>query len=173
MRAQAHGIKRRLPPYCISDVDDLQQDGWIGILQAVSRFDPSKGVERDTYLMVRSYYSMWDGVRRLEWAIQNHRSHPEEHWEWVGDTIDQTIADPGPLPDEQLERQQRATWIGEWVARLSERDRSLLRGLYWRECSVPNYAAERGVQYQAIYDHRAKVFQMLRRTGARQWRNYC
>lgn len=173
MRTQAHGIKRRLPPYCISEVDDLEQDGWIGALRAAPRFDPSKGIDRDAYLMVRSYYAMWDGVRRLEWAIDHHRHAPDEQWEWVGEVIDQTIADPSPLPDEQMEQQQRAAWIGERVARLSERDRSLLRGLYWRERSVPDYAAERGVQYQAIYDHRAKVFQMLRRTGARQWRNYC
>lgn len=46
------------------DFDDLQSDGYIGIIKAIDNFDSSKGNKLDSYIETRIYGSIIDGVRQ-------------------------------------------------------------------------------------------------------------
>ena len=47
------------------ELDDLMQVGMIGLLEADTNFDPSKGAQFDTFARIRVRGAMIDEVRRL------------------------------------------------------------------------------------------------------------
>ena len=51
----------RLPPSC--ENEDLLGDGFVGLLQAIDRFDPAKGVSFQVFASVRIRGAMLDGLR--------------------------------------------------------------------------------------------------------------
>ncbi len=62
----AHHLSARLPDSV--DLDDLMQAGMIGLLEAASNFDSSKGASFDTYAGIRIRGSMLDEVRKQDWT---------------------------------------------------------------------------------------------------------
>lgn len=52
---------------------DLVQYGLIGLLDAIERFEPNKGVKFETYAMTRIRGSMLDGLRKLDWVPRSVR----------------------------------------------------------------------------------------------------
>ena len=55
--------------------DDLVQAGMIGLLEAVAKYDPSKGASFETYAGIRIRGSMLDEMRRGDWAPRSvHRN---------------------------------------------------------------------------------------------------
>ncbi len=49
------------------DVDDLMQEGSLGLIQAIRRFDPDRGVRLSTYT------AWWIRAYQLRWLVVNHR----------------------------------------------------------------------------------------------------
>lgn len=69
----AHHLLARLPSSV--QVDDLYQAGMIGLLDAIKRFDNSKGASFETYAGIRIRGAMVDEVRKGEWAPRSvHRN---------------------------------------------------------------------------------------------------
>lgn len=69
----AHHLLARLPASVC--VDDLYQAGLIGLLDAIKRFDASKGASFETYAGIRIRGAMVDEVRKGEWAPRSvHRN---------------------------------------------------------------------------------------------------
>lgn len=56
------------------DVEDLVSDGTFGLVDAIDRFDPSKGFAFSTFAVGRIRGSMLDGLRALDWAPRSVRS---------------------------------------------------------------------------------------------------
>lgn len=50
------------------EVDDLESFGLFGLLEAMERFDPSRGIKFETYAGVRIRGSIIDGLRAESWA---------------------------------------------------------------------------------------------------------
>lgn len=75
----AHHLSARLPSTV--DINDLMQAGMIGLLEAASNFDASKGASFDTYAGIRIRGAMLDEVRKLDWTprsvYQKHRQVSE------------------------------------------------------------------------------------------------
>lgn len=70
----AHHLAARLP--ATVDIDDLLQAGMIGLLEAASNFDASRGASFDTYAGIRIRGSMLDEVRKLDWTPRSvHSKH--------------------------------------------------------------------------------------------------
>ena len=69
----AHHLLARLPASV--SVEDLYQAGLIGLLDAIKRFDATKGASFETYAGIRIRGAMVDEVRKGEWAPRSvHRN---------------------------------------------------------------------------------------------------
>jgi RNA polymerase sigma factor for flagellar operon FliA len=64
-------LAMRLPPHI--EVDDLINVGIAGLLEAIDRFDESKGVKIETFLSFRIKGAMLDELRRLDWLPRSVR----------------------------------------------------------------------------------------------------
>ena len=62
----AHHLSARLPESV--DIDDLMQAGMIGLLEASSNFDDSRGASFETYAGIRIRGAMLDEVRKQDWT---------------------------------------------------------------------------------------------------------
>ncbi|MVF10899.1 RNA polymerase sigma factor FliA [Ketobacter sp. MCCC 1A13808] len=73
VRRIAHHLMGRMPSSVA--VEDLYQAGLIGLLDAIKRFDNSKGASFETYAGIRIRGAMVDDVRKGEWAPRSvHRN---------------------------------------------------------------------------------------------------
>lgn len=71
VRRLAHQIKARLPANV--EVDDLIQYGWLGLIEAVKRYQPLPGVEIEAYAAPRIRGAMQDGLRQEDWLPRQTR----------------------------------------------------------------------------------------------------
>jgi RNA polymerase sigma factor FliA len=72
----AQRIAVRLPPDV--QLDDLISAGILGLLDAVEKFDKSKGVQFKTYAEVRIRGAILDSLRDLDWAPRSLRKRSKE-----------------------------------------------------------------------------------------------
>lgn len=66
----------RLPPQV--EHRELVSDGLAGLLQAIDRFDPSRGIRFETFAVPRIQGAMIDGLRTLDWAPTRLRQHDRQ-----------------------------------------------------------------------------------------------
>ncbi|HCC33820.1 MAG TPA: FliA/WhiG family RNA polymerase sigma factor [Clostridiales bacterium] len=59
-------------------VEDLQGWGVFGLMEAVDRFDPQRGVKFETYAITRIRGAVLDGLRSLDWAPRSLRRRARE-----------------------------------------------------------------------------------------------
>ena len=67
----AYHLMARLPPSV--QIDDLIQDGMIGLLDAMEKFEVGMGAQFETYAMQRVRGAMLDGLRESDWLPRNLR----------------------------------------------------------------------------------------------------
>ena len=67
----ADRLASKLPPTV--DRDDLVGAGMIGLLDAVDKYDPQRGVQFKTYAEMRVRGAMLDSLRTLDWAPRSMR----------------------------------------------------------------------------------------------------
>ncbi|HHV79708.1 MAG TPA: FliA/WhiG family RNA polymerase sigma factor [Firmicutes bacterium] len=48
-------------------MDDLYSEGLLGLIDAIEKFDPSRGVKFETYAVARIKGAILDGLRRMDW----------------------------------------------------------------------------------------------------------
>ena len=56
------------------ELDDLIQTGTLGLIDAVRRYDPSKGIPFPAYARYRIRGAILDSLRSLDWATRNQRT---------------------------------------------------------------------------------------------------
>lgn len=71
VRTIACRMARRLPPSV--DVDELINVGMIGLIDAVDRFDPERGVPFKSYAEIRVQGAMIDSLRNDDWVPRSVR----------------------------------------------------------------------------------------------------
>ncbi|MBI5587520.1 MAG: FliA/WhiG family RNA polymerase sigma factor [Deltaproteobacteria bacterium] len=67
----AYQVAVNLPPHI--DVNDLIGAGTIGLIEAIDRFDPGKGVQFNTYASIRVRGSIMDELRSMDWMTRSMR----------------------------------------------------------------------------------------------------
>lgn len=67
----AYQVAVNLPPHI--DVSDLISAGTIGLLEAIDRFDPGKGVQFNTYASIRIRGAIMDELRSMDWMTRSMR----------------------------------------------------------------------------------------------------
>jgi RNA polymerase sigma factor for flagellar operon FliA len=76
VRYLAVRIAARLPASV--ELDDLTHDGIVGLLDAVDKYDPSRGVRFRTYAEARVRGAILDGLRQRDWRSRSVRRHQRE-----------------------------------------------------------------------------------------------
>lgn len=76
VRRVALQVASRLPTQV--ELSDLTQAGFLGLLDAASRFDEAKGVRFSTYAELRIRGSILDGLRELDWVPRSVRRRRRE-----------------------------------------------------------------------------------------------
>ncbi|VAV85227.1 RNA polymerase sigma factor for flagellar operon [hydrothermal vent metagenome] len=67
----AHQLAIHLPPHI--DVNDLMGSGSIGLIEAVDKFDPDRGVKFKTYATIRIRGAIMDELRNMDWMSRSMR----------------------------------------------------------------------------------------------------
>lgn len=79
---------------------DLVQVGVIGLLDAIDRFDPMRGVKFETYAVIRIRGAIQDELRKLDWVPRSVRKKakeaqdaagPDSMSSWLGNTYPQGL----------------------------------------------------------------------------------
>lgn len=76
VRTLARRIAQKLPDHV--ELDDLIQDGNVGLLDALNRFDPSKGIQFQTYATNRVRGAILDSLRSGDWVSRGARRRARE-----------------------------------------------------------------------------------------------
>jgi RNA polymerase sigma factor for flagellar operon FliA len=73
IRIHAARMKLRLPPHI--EADDLISSGVVGLLDALERYDDSRGIKFKTYAEFRIRGAMLDYLREMDWFPRSARQH--------------------------------------------------------------------------------------------------
>ena len=76
VRRLAHHMLAKLPPSV--EVDDLIQVGMIGLTEAIARFEPSQGVQFETFASQRIRGAMLDELREGDWMSRGSRKSQKD-----------------------------------------------------------------------------------------------
>jgi RNA polymerase sigma factor FliA len=79
------------------DRDDLLSEARIGLMDAINRFDPSKGVKFETYASIRIKGAIVDYLRKLDWAPRSLRARARE----IAAAEHMLESELGQAPDEE------------------------------------------------------------------------
>ena len=93
---QAEKLAARLPVQANVDADDLCQEGYFGLIDAMDAFDFERGVKFETYAPVRINGAMLDSLRRQDWVPRLVRQQESS----VKKTIQQLTDQLGHEPDD-------------------------------------------------------------------------
>ena len=81
VRLVAEGLRARLR--FAMELEDLMSYGMIGLLNAIERFDPGRGVLLKTYAEHRIRGAILDGVRAMDWLPRSARQKERRYQETV------------------------------------------------------------------------------------------
>jgi RNA polymerase sigma factor for flagellar operon FliA len=76
VRRLAHHMIAKLPPSV--EVDDLIQVGMIGLTEAIARFEPTQGVQFETFASQRIRGAMLDELREGDWMSRGSRKSQKD-----------------------------------------------------------------------------------------------
>ncbi len=138
-------IRRRIG-YVI-EIDELASYGTLGLMQALKRFDPQRGVKWSTYASHRIRGAIWDGVRQL-CPVSRRQVEKQDAGEPCAFVravpYQDQLADQGPGADELCDELQLRRRLTEALRRLPEIDLKVLQAHYGEEQSLMDLAARRG-----------------------------
>ena len=81
----AHRIGLKLPSHV--EMDDLVNSGIIGLIDAVEKYDPDRGIKFKTYAEIRIRGSIFDSLRSLDWvprSVRKQKKMVEESYTQLG-----------------------------------------------------------------------------------------
>ncbi len=94
------------------DVEDLKAEGNIGLMDAIKKFDPDRGIKFKTYCSTRVRGAMLDSLRHQDWvprltrARANKEAKLREEWQYKynREPTDKEIADHLGIPEKDLSK---------------------------------------------------------------------
>jgi RNA polymerase sigma factor for flagellar operon FliA len=97
VRYLAQRTHKRLPHGV--ELEDLIHDGVVGLLDAVEKYDPGRGVKFRTYAETRVRGAILDGLRRRDWRTRSAR----EHQRVLTETVDRLESKHGrPATEDEI-----------------------------------------------------------------------
>ena len=163
--AQAIARGMRVASGALMDADDVRSAASLGLIDAVDRFDPSRGVPFEAYAAQRIRGSVIDEVRRIgdrrraEDAAAAMRTVPLETVAKAG----WDVRDEGEPLDAPFEREDLRARIESALASLPTRQREVLVRYYAEALTLREAGRRMGVSEARACQLHGKAIQNLRR----------
>lgn len=154
------------------DVQDLIQDGTFGLVQAIRKFDPDRGLKFSTYAKSRVRGAMLDAIRNRDWVPRLVRQRDEpvvglaslelvsemKHGERKS-LAEVVAAKPDPTDS------QKADAVDYWIRPLRPDLRRIVRMRYLEGKSITAIAAGLGLTPSRVSQLHADAIRELRRVS--------
>ncbi len=165
----AVGIARcmRIPTASLADRDDAASAAMIGLISAVDRFDPRRGVPFEAYAALRIRGAIVDELRRVdERGRADRRPEGAELAVSLNDLMERGVHQ-GPAVDdgftERYEQEDLKTRVQDALGRLPARQREVIARYYGDELTLREAGAKMGVSEARACQLHGRAIQNLRR----------
>jgi RNA polymerase sigma factor for flagellar operon FliA len=157
----------RLPSTSLADRDDAASAAMIGLIGAVDRFDPRRGVPFEAYAALRIRGAIVDELRRVdERGRADRRPEGAELAVSLDDLMDKG-AHVGPVVDdgfsERYEQEDLKTRVQDALGRLPARQREVIARYYGDELTLREAGAKMGVSEARACQLHGRAIQNLQR----------
>lgn len=165
----AIGISRciRIPSASLADRDDLASAAMIGLIGAVDRFDPRRGVPFEAYASLRIRGAVVDELRRVDERGRADRRPEGAELAVSLDVLMEKGAHQGPAVDdgfaERYELEDLTTRVQDALGRLPTRQREVIARYYGDELTLREAGAKMGVSEARACQIHGRAIQNLRR----------
>ena len=109
---------RELPAHC--ELDDLASSGLVALMEAIDRFDPTKGASFEQYAWTRVAGALVDELRKQDWASRSVRREGRR----IERARDSFFARYGTMPAEAELAAELGTTVDDLRTSLEDIDRS-------------------------------------------------
>lgn len=165
MQAAACMGAKAVPPHLR---EDAFQEAAVGVLEALPRFDPSRGASLKTFLSWRAIGAVRDWSRRQDPLSRRHRRLVKEEGcesptaiplDRLHDGMPFQLADCRPSPETQ------AIWadVPARIAGLKPQSTRVLTAYYWEGRSLKQIGSELGLHPSRAVQIKASALKQLRR----------
>ncbi len=161
-----------IPPTTVQERDDLVSAGVVGLIDAVDRFEPARGVPFEAYARTRIRGSVIDELRHLDGRGRLYWKRVRQG-EVVADSRAEALsldrlAESGSEPavaDASEPLLERDLWndVGDALAALPARERDVIRRYYGAERTLREIGHELGVSEARVCQLHARAIALLRR----------
>ncbi|WP_279237487.1 sigma-70 family RNA polymerase sigma factor [Dyella sedimenti] len=196
-RQVARGVYRRI--YALGDAwEDCAQNALIGLIEAIDRFDPTRGIDFEPYARHRVRGAVFNGLRQLrenlaQGAVRNEAQVARERIESLqeerdGDPVEAFVAttiglglgfllDVQSLPDPSAqsdvystaERAQAEADLSRSVEALPDRERLVLTLHYYHHVPFVHIAEQLGVTKGRVSQLHKRALDRLRERLQEHW----
>ena len=161
-----------IPPTTVQERDDLVSAGVIGLIDAIDRFDHSRGVPFEAFARARIHGAVIDELRRLDgrgrlfWKRVREGTADEESLP-ASVSLDRLI-DAGTEPagsDMTMSVLEQDLWndVGIALMRLTRRERDVLQRYYGASRTLRQIGSELGVSEARVCQLHTRAIAQLRR----------
>jgi RNA polymerase sigma factor for flagellar operon FliA len=141
------------------DLDDLYSYGVFGLLDALQKFDPQRGVKFETYAFTRIRGAILDGLRAMDWVPTSLRQRARQ----VEEAYARVEARLGRAAEDAEVAAELGMRLGDFQRLMQDMERASLLSLdeLWGEDSGEEYTLHELVRDEAAVDP----------TQSAEWRN--
>src|SRR6266540_4702876 len=165
----AVGIARcmRIPSTSLANRDDVASAAMIGLIGAVERFDPRRGVPFEAYAALRIRGAVVDELRRVDERGRADRRLEGAELAVSLDVLMEKGTHHGPVVDdgfsERFEQEDLKTRVQDALGRLPARQREVIARYYGDELTLREAGAKMGVSEARACQLHGRAIQNLRR----------
>lgn len=165
----AIGIARcmRVPQASLADRDDVASAAMIGLIGAVDRFDPRRGVPFEAYAALRIRGAVVDELRRVDERGRADRRAEGAELPVSLDVLLEKGVHQGPMVDdglaERYDQEDLKTRVQSALGRLPARQREVIARYYGDELTLREAGAKMGVSEARACQLHGRAIQNLRR----------
>jgi RNA polymerase sporulation-specific sigma factor len=124
---------------------DMVQEGTVGLIEAVERYDPGRGVRFSTFAAYRVRGRMLNALARERLAAEADRAG-------AGGWLAEAVPDPGaPERFADVEDALVAAQVRAAIGRLPERERRIVRALIYKEEAPRRVAGDLRISLSHLY----------------------
>ena len=141
-------FKQALPYRSLQNIMDVVQEGTVGLIEAAESYEPQRGIAFSLFAVHRIRGRMINFLRKEGCCdVACMEARPEDG----GMTLKEKLMDMSPSVTEQAERHEMAARLRQAMARLPERERAVLEGMYMNSEEAGDVPAGLQVSTSHIY----------------------